>query len=629
MPNTRAVVEPKEFPVYEQVDFMVRVMPGKTLTADDQVACQLPNSFSNDQVSPSKVKEWQNEMPDGAHFAQVTTTAEAQLTLEIVPREYVGGFQVNTRHGRCFIVTISSGSIAPGDQVVFHFRNTTSPWLANQNPGATDHEGVVLVLINGEPIEDLPTYEVLPGPTAYQRVIVPSFAKPDEPFRVLLVSLDKYSNRSASHFEDVDITCNGQVLREGLSYTGSCAVTVSLPKEGLYRLEANDVISNPIRIHPTKRGPYWGDIHFHNYPSVDAMGNTPYAYARDVSGLDFAATAEHGAIGLPEHWAQTQEWCQAWNEPGRFVTILAIETNVNWHHNIYFYQDHAPMAEPLENGSSRMTPTEFTGYISDKKVLTQIHHTGWGYDMRKRYPDTTKLIEVFSMHGQSELYDPDSPLAMKICRHRWDGREGPYYVRDALALGQRFGIHGSSDNHFGQAGVHYNSATGVMASALEREAILDTLRARHCYATTGERVLLDLGINGQPMGSEFEAAEGDMLRFELEVHGTGELEAVELFACPFIEGNRDVPVDNLMFEEDDPQVELARGAWRTVYEATDIGQLDFRHMWEAPYQGKPLVYYVRVRQAEPIRIPCKLEGADWHQVRPVMAWSSPIWVLPG
>ena len=623
-----ATIEPDVFSVYEQVNFKVRIKPNERLVAGSKIECQLPNSFTNDKISPSKVKQWQTRNPAKPHYINVTTTAPAKVTFEtrVVKREFVGGYECKTRHGKCLIVKIVSGEIPPDNELIIHYGNTTSPWITYQQPNRTIHEGQVFVSINGQTIEELPKFHVKPGPMSYQRIIIPSSAKPGQPFRVLLASLDKYNNLSSSSFSNVNIRCGNKIIAKGISYTGSMEIMASLPKKGIYRLKTGSIVSNPIRITAQPNGPYWGDIHFHNFPSVDAMGNTPYEYAKNVSGLDFAATAEHGAIGLPEHWAQTQKWCRQWNEPGRFITILGFETNIRWHHNIYLYEDHAPIIESLKNGDSRVPIPTLLEYLKSHKAITQLHHTGWGFDMRLRYPDTCKLIEIYSMHGLSELYDPENPLSFENQRHRSNSRVGPYYARDAWALGQRFFTHGSSDNHFGQSGVRYNSVTAVFASELNRKTILDTLGRGLCYATTGERILLNFQINGKSMGSEFVVAKGDLLRFNLEVHGTDKLAEVSVFACPFIEGDNTVPIGQSRFRQDDPLVEQARNSWTAAFEKHDINDADFTESWTQKYQGKPMVYYVRIRQKNNITLPSPLEGFPTVQKRPVCAWSSPIWI---
>lgn len=624
-----ATIEPNVFPRYQQVAFEVRIRCGEPLCAGTIVECQLPNSFNSTDVSPSKVKDWQIDRPDSAHHISVRAGSlqSESLRIRVIPREYIGGYASPNRHGRCVVIELLAGTVAAGEEVVIRFENTTSSWLANQAPGETDHEGVVFVRIDGHVLGNLPTYRVAPGPEAYRRIIVPSAAKPGELFRVLLVSLDSYNNLSSTTHTGCTLRCGGLTLVDGFSYTGRIELEVSLEQTGVHRLECGGVRSNPIRVGVDAAGPYWGDIHFHNYPSVDAIGNTPYRYARDVSGLDFAATTEHGAGGLPAHWAQTRQWCREWYEPGRFVTILGLETNTKWHHNLYFYDESVPMVDAQKSGDSLVTSAQLLEYTRDKRVVTQIHHTGWGFDMRRRYPDTTRLFEVYSMHGTSEVYDPGGPLFMDDARHRpGTAKAGPYYLRDALALGQRFVVHGSSDNHFGQPGVRYNSVTGLYSDCLDRESVLDALVAGRCYATTGERIILEFEIDGLPMGSEVTAAE-DRVSVRIAVNGTDTLDTVEVFSGVVIEGDRSVDIDRFMFADGDPRVDDARNSWSAIYRKDNFDVPDFEDSFSIPLDGRNRVYYLRVRQRTAITLPAPIEGAANPQTRPVMAWSSPIWVF--
>jgi hypothetical protein len=78
-------------------------------------------------------------------------------------------------------------------------------------------------------------------------------------------------------------------------------------------------------------------------------------------------------------------------------------------------------------------------------------------------------------------------------------------VRDALDRGYRLGIVGSGDTHDGHPGVGApeNRTIGlaaILAERLDRAAVLDALRARRVYATSGPRVVLHFEVSGVPMG---------------------------------------------------------------------------------------------------------------------------------
>ena len=57
----------------------------------------------------------------------------------------------------------------------------------------------------------------------------------------------------------------------------------------------------------------------HAHASADAVGNEPYQYARDVSGLGFAGVCDHANAHLPEQWKRIKGWARKHNAPGRFV----------------------------------------------------------------------------------------------------------------------------------------------------------------------------------------------------------------------------------------------------------------------------------------------------------------------
>ena len=91
-------------------------------------------------------------------------------------------------------IVLKDGVIPKDGVIIIDYKNTTSLWLANQLPGASEHQGMVYVAINGEKINKFPKYIVKSGQEKYRRVIVPSSVRPGESFKVKLISLDRYNN---------------------------------------------------------------------------------------------------------------------------------------------------------------------------------------------------------------------------------------------------------------------------------------------------------------------------------------------------------------------------------------------------------------------------------------------------
>lgn len=636
--RSTAIIRPNIFPVHQDVDFEVIISPNKFLEKGDLIECQLANSFNAEKISQSFPKQWQFEDEEARNYISVTTNGNGHATfsLKIKKREFVGGYSAQTRHGLCLNIILENGEVAANENIIVSYKNTTTPWISIEHPGVGGHEGLVFIAIKGQTINDFPQYKVFSSEGKQFRVVVPSSVKPGEKFPVKMVSLDKYNNLSYATFENISVKCEDVVLASGISFCRRGEVWVSLAQKGVFRLEANGVLSNPVKVTDQPNGPYWGDLHNHTAFSVDAVGNDPYGYARDVSCLDFASTSEHVAGGLPEYWAQTCKWVQEYYTPGEFVTLLALETSLefpdpglNPHYNIYLPMDNAPALYGTEEGISSGTSLKnIFQYTKDFKTIGQTHHSGYGFDMRRKYPDELKLLEIYSMHGQSEYYDNDTPLSLEKQRNRKNaGKKGYYYAMDAWALGKKWYTVGGSDIHFGQPGIHYDGLCAMYTNELSRSGVFNALKKGTTYETTGERIILEFTINGNPMGSQIKCESGEELNFNISVNGTDQLQKVEVFGCPYIEGNQNVNVGELMFSEDDPQVEEATKSWKTIFAKDEIYAMDDTENFNIPAPDKKMVYYVKITQKNLIELPCKLEGQNFYQMRPVVAWSSPIWIL--
>jgi hypothetical protein len=145
------------------------------------------------------------------------------------------------------------------------------------------------------------------------------------------------------------------------------------------------------------------------------------------------------------------------------------------------------------------------------------HHIGWtGADEAGHDEGGQPLWEICSCHGCYE--HADHPLGQR-------GELRDQVADVMLKKGHRFGFTASSDSH-GLLWHHGESRkrdpyrtglTAVLAQGCTREAIMDALVRRRCYATSGVKILLDVRADGQPMGSILD----DRREAELDVHAVG------------------------------------------------------------------------------------------------------------
>jgi hypothetical protein len=285
------------------------------------------------------------------------------------------------------------------------------------------------------------------------------------------------------------------------------------PREGIYFFEASGPsgLSGRSNVLLCQKGAprlkrYFGDIHGHSRLS-DGTG-TPeayYRYAREVSGLEFAALTDHSDYGTihiqGKVWQRIVEAAGQANDPDRFVTFLGFEWT-NWeygHRNVYYRDGNGPVFRAMDPESD--TPEELWKLLEPHEFMTVAHHVGGGpvptdWDV---IPGSREwLVELCSVHGSSESYEGRGRIYRPV-----KGR----FVKDALLRGYKLGIIGSGDTHDGHPGQRTTGAAagGLMAvysPELTREALWEAFRKRQVYATSGPKIILHFQVAGAPMGSQ-------------------------------------------------------------------------------------------------------------------------------
>ena len=198
-------------------------------------------------------------------------------------------------------------------------------------------------------------------------------------------------------------------------------------------------------------------------------------------------------------------------------------------------------------------------------------------------------LEIYSGHGQSELFDPQDLLAHEqVAWTSSRSADGPHYARDAWAVGKVLGVVAGSDNHQAQPGLPSLGLTAVLAPELTREAIFDAIAARRTYATTGARLLMDFKLEDVQMGGEVDVSTRKV-RGRAEVFSPTRMRYAEV-----------VGVDE-------------KGEWTTVMRWDEL-DLELQQTFDFRRPEEWGAYYLRVELED------QLDG------RPVRGWTSPIWV---
>ena len=392
-------------------------------------------------------------------------------------------------------------------------------------------------------VEDPPGVTVVAGPPSRLVLTLPSVARPGDRVRLVAAVLDASANAGvevagALRVGVVEGTAEIPARLE-LGEGGRVELELTVDEPGLLRLEAEGPLpglraaSNPLLVRAEGTPLYWADLHGHSGLS-DGTG-TPEGflrYARDVAGLDAVALTDHDHWGMrplsqhPEMWAEIEDRTREFHEPGRFVTLLGYEWTswVHGHRHVLYFADEGRVLSSVDPAYE--SPRQLWSALEGEPALTVAHHSAGGpiatnWDIPPD-PELEPVTEVTSVHGSSEAPDSPGPIY---------GAVPGNYVRDALDRGYRLGFVGSGDSHDGHPGLaHLESGVGglaaILAEELSREGLRAALRARRVYATNGPRILLEVTLEGRPMGSLLEAGRRGKLR--VRVAGTGTLQRVDL-----------------------------------------------------------------------------------------------------
>ncbi len=271
---------------------------------------------------------------------------------------------------------------------------------------------------------------------------------------------------------------------------------------------------------------WFGDLHNHGNVGY-AQGSLRRLFEIAKNHLDFVAFTPHASwhdIGHYENnaqdkwingfavtrarWPEVVKTAQAFDEPGKFVTIVGYEwhsTSIGDYHVIFPDHD-AELFLPND-------PKELQAFARKRGCILIPHHPAnprghRGANPALWDPAVSPVLEMYSEWGNAEHDRGPYPYI----RHTEGGRWTKNTVQYLLAHGMRTGLIASTDDHLGYPGGYGEGLAAVLATNLSREGIFDALRNRRTYAVTGDRILLHFTLNGSIMGQELPYAANREIR---------------------------------------------------------------------------------------------------------------------
>ena len=420
-------------------------------------------------------------------------------------------------------VTVSHGYLREGDtiEVVLGDTSQGSPGLRLQSMCETAFTWRVLadVCATGHyvSIAESPTISIVPGKPKIWKAVLPTLRRPGQAFRLGIKAEDEYGNPSDQVGQTLQLRASGaidglpetirfdkgkrSVVVDGLSCGEGGPVTIDVLNE------QGDLLatSNPMIVRDDRRVGFWADMHGQSGESVGLNTAREYfAFARDLAFLDATSHQANDFQINGAFWAHINELTAEFHEDGRFLTLPGYEwsgnTGVGGDRNVYFRHEgctihrssHALIEDRVEIDTDAPTARKLFDDLQDVDCAVYAHIGGRPADV-------------------AYAHDPRLETAMEI-HSAWGTFE--WLMDDCFRQGYRVGVVANSDGHKGRPGASYPGAsqfgaygglTCFLMESLTRDDLFDCLRNRRHYATTGERIHIDLNVTSDAGVERYDA----------------------------------------------------------------------------------------------------------------------------
>jgi hypothetical protein len=349
-----------------------------------------------------------------------------------------------------------------------------------------------------------PAFELIAGPAASFKAIIPSLAVAGEAFRLAIVAEDLWGN--PARFGERRLTlAASQPVQNLPDFIGTKADDRPLvidnlvaDREGDLTLkvcdaEGNELArANPLRVvaQPQIRR-YWGDLHAQ---SGETVGTNPaesyFRYARDRAFVDIVGHQGNDFQITDAFWDELNRLTASFDKPGQFLCVPGYEwsgnTGMGGDRNIFYRSE----GRPIHRSSHILT-------IGD--TSTEACHTAHDLFDAIRDEDAVVIAHVGGRYADI-TFAHDGKLERSVEVHSsWGTFE--WILHDAFDCGYRVGVVCHSDDHKGRPGATRPGASSFGAIGgltcyfmpeLSRDALFEALRKRRHYGTTGPRLFMDL-----------------------------------------------------------------------------------------------------------------------------------------
>ncbi len=524
---------------------------------DDTGSIKVVHRFASDMGRP------QFDNPLGANYTTVEASNGAILHVEYDMKRNIRPWD------KTLYIKVVRGFLREGDQIIVRFgdRRQGSPGIRIQTFCEYTFEFRVLVdaiaTYNYVELPEQPTIEIIPGPPVLFKAVLPTLRRCGESFRLCLKGEDQWGNPSDLCEQSFRTSANLNVsgLAEMVGFDkGKFTVVVDnlqVDEEGdliISLLDKEGAIvtsSNPCRfVEESTLLPYWGDLHGQSEETIGTNSARDfYEFARDKAFCDICVHQGNDFQITNEFWQWLNELSAEFTEDDQFIVFPGWEwsgnTGLGGDRNVLMMEEgrqihrssHALVDDLSDIDTDSNSASDLFNDLKDEDCAVFAHIGGRYADIKIAHDDRLeRAVEVHSAWGTFE-----------------------WLMQDALEQGYRVGIMSNSDGHKGRPGASHPGSTKfgaygglscVLAPAFTRAGIMQGLKQRHHYGTTGSRVILNTQVHFDSPAELFsddpnlgdvsstmvtQAMMGDILRcdekeveFTIDIHAPSPIERIDI-----------------------------------------------------------------------------------------------------
>lgn len=524
---------------------------------DDTGSIKVVHRFASDMGRP------QFDDPMAANYTTVEATNGAILLVEYDMKRNIRPWD------KTLYIKVVRGFLREGDQIIIRFgdRREGSPGIRLQTFCEETFEFRVLVdafaTYNYVELPKQPIIAIDPGPPAHFKAILPTLRCCGQPFSLRMKGEDRWGNPSNLCNQTFKLRASMDVGRLPDSTTFEMGKFAGILENLTIQVEGDLVIelldsdgavaarSNPCRFKSeTPLLPYWGDLHGQSEETIGTNSARDYHnFARDKAFLDVVVHQGNDFQITNEFWTHLNELSAEYTQDDRFIVFPGWEwsgnTGVGGDRNVLHMNEgrqihrssHALVNELSDVETDANSAADLFKDLEGEDCTVFAHIGGRYADIKMAHDDRLeRAVEVHSAWGTFE-----------------------WLIQDAFEQGYRVGIVSNSDGHKGRPGAShpgstkfgaYGGLTCVLAPAFTRAGIMEGMKKRHHYGTTGSRVVLDVravfdnpaelfsddpnlgDVTSEPsseamMGEILQSADSEVT-LKIDVHGPSPIERIDI-----------------------------------------------------------------------------------------------------